>query len=549
MKKIEFKKDDSQREENEQDIETESSRLSTIEYYRYSNKKYPKNKCYKDKYYKLIFVIFITLFIFIVFFFISYRMANIISNIKDNRNKNSNLLDLNKFLNISNGSTINNISKNIENIITQNIKEDNITNNSTKKKIGLAFLYSTLYSNGIARFITLTANYLMKTGNYDICFITKKPYSKEYKYNSNIKRFIAFDNYTLIRNITKHENIDIFILQNVISRSAVKFYHSLGKKVIGMFHGVYMSAMAMDHLNSFKNWIDFDYFDSYVFIAADDYYFYKKLGFKNEIYIPNLNAFEPSETKSSNLTYNNIIMLGRQNDPIKGAKYAVKSMSYVIKEVPDAKLILVTSDSRVQFLRDLIKELNLTNNVFIHSHTYNISSYFWNSSIHMYTSLSEAYPMAMIEGKAHGLPILAFDVPYSPPYQEGIIPVTPLDVEELAKKTILLLKDYNYRKRIGEKAKESLNKYSNDDIVEIWQKLFRALLSSDINDYRKLQNEIENKYYNEEEAYIRMQKSYEFLKKSNKNLTCHYLENFTDINYVKNIKLCNISNHDFRQNL
>jgi hypothetical protein len=102
---------------------------------------------------------------------------------------------------------------------------------------------------------------------------------------------------------------------------------------------------------------------------------------------------------------------------------------------------------------------------------------------------------------------------------------------------------------MGEKAKESLNKYSNDDIVEIWQKLFRALLSSDINDYRKLQNEIENKYYNEEEAYIRMQKSYEFLKKSNKNLTCHYLENFTDINYVKNIKLCNISNHDFRQNL
>ena len=139
MKKIEFKKDDSQREENEPDIETESSRLSTIEYYRYSNKKYPKNRCYKDKYYKLIFVIFITLFIFIVFFFISYRMANIISNIKDNRNKNSNLLDLNKFLNISNGSTINNISKNIENIITQNIKEDNITNNSTKKKIGLAF--------------------------------------------------------------------------------------------------------------------------------------------------------------------------------------------------------------------------------------------------------------------------------------------------------------------------------------------------------------------------------------------------------------------------
>ena len=309
-----------------------------------------------------------------------------------------------------------------------------------------------------------------------------------------------------------------------------------------MFHGVFMSAMAMDNLKSYNNWINFDLFDSYIFIAADDYYFYKKLGFKNEIYIPNLNTFAPSETKSSNLTYNNIISLGRQNDPIKGAKYAVKTMKYVIKEVPDAKLFLVTSDSRVQFLRDLIKELNLTNNVFIHGQTYNISSYFWNSSVHMYTSFSEAYPMAMNEGKAHGLPIVAFEVPYSPPYQNGVILVEQLDCEALARETIKLLKDYDYRKKMGEKAKESLNKYSNDEIVEIWGKLFRALLSNDTNEYRKLQNEIENKYYNEDEARIRMHRSYEGLKKINKNLTCHSLENFTNVNYLKNVTLCNISN-------
>ena len=121
--------------------------------------------------------------------------------------------------------------------------------------------------------------------------------------------------------------------------------------------------------------------------------------------------------------------------------------------------------------------------------------------------------------------------------------------EALARETIKLLKDYDYRKKMGEKAKESLNKYSNDEIAELWGKLFRALLSNDINEYRKLQNEIENKYYNEEEARIRMKRSYELLKKVNKNLTCHYVENFTDINYVKNIKLCNISNNDSFRNL
>ena len=569
------KREDFSKEEQEFEAENESSRLSSKKYYEYSyNNKNEKQKCYK----RIVFF-FISGLILVLFFGMSLRMINIINNISVNRNKNDYINNL--ILNISDetkNNTINstvkmnilndnisinilkNISDNSENNInnfttnniinnTTNRITNNIISNNPEKKIGLAFLYSSLFSNGIARFITVTANYLIKTGKYDICFITSKPYHKEFTYNSSIKRFIALNNYSLIRNISKYENIDIFILQNVISSSAVKFYHSIGKKVIGMFHGCFMSAMAMDHLNSYKNWNDFDLFDSYVFIDADDYYFYKKLGFKNELYIPNLNTFVPSETKSSNLTYNNIIMLGRQNDPIKGAKYAVKSMIYVTKEVPDARLTLVTSDSRIQFLKDLIKRLNLTNNVFINYHTYNISSCFWNSSVLMYTSFSEAYPMAMNEGKAHGMPIVAFDVPYSPPYQKGVIVVDQLDCEALARETIKLLKDYDYRKKMGEKAKESLSEYSNDEIAEIWGKLFRALLSNDTNEYRQLQNEIENKYYNEDEARIRMHRSYELLKRVNKNLTCHYVENFTDINYVKNIKLCNISNNDSFRNL
>ena len=37
--------------------------------------------------------------------------------------------------------------------------------NTTKKKIGLAFIYSSLSANGIGRVITVTAKYLLKTGN------------------------------------------------------------------------------------------------------------------------------------------------------------------------------------------------------------------------------------------------------------------------------------------------------------------------------------------------------------------------------------------------
>lgn len=424
---------------------------------------------------------------------------------------------------------------------TENIKENLTDRNSNfngTKKIGLAFVYSTLFSNGIARFITVTANHFMKTGKYDIIFITGKPYHKEYSYDKRIKRYIGDDNFTIIKNITQHENIDFFILQNFLGPNTIQFYKSLGKKVIGMFHGVYMSAMFHNEPLDYKNWLNFDLFDSFIFIAADDYYFYKKLGFKNEIYIPNLYTFDPKEIKESNLTNHNILMLGRLNDEIKGLIYAVKTLYYIVKEVPDAKLTLVTSDYRIDFAKNLSKELNISDHIVINYHTYNISKHFWNSAVHMYTSLTEAFPMAMNEAKAHGLPIVAFDVPFSPPYQDGVITVDLLDCKGLARETIKLLKDYNYRKKMGEASKLSLNKYSNEETIELWGKLFKSLLSEDRNDYREFQKEIESKYYNEKIAKKHIEKHYNALLRYNKNFTCYTLDNFLDADFIKNIKEC-----------
>ena len=539
MESVEVNENKEKEKENEQENENEKTRLSEIDVIElYSNTKDGGNS---NKCYKMILVIIVTFFILSLFFFISLKTVNIFY--EDRTNIDNLKLNLNQADNTEDNKT--KIDKQqIKNETTNNNSNNETSNsghNNVNKKIRLAFAYSTLYSNGIARFITVTANAFMETGKYDIYFITGKQTQKEYSYNPNIKRFIAYDNYTLIKNITKHENIDIVILQNTLSNSVVKFYKNLGIKVIGIFHGVFMSTLFHGITSSYRVWVNFDLYDSYVFIASDDYYFYNKLKFKNAIFIPNLYTFEPSQIKNSNLTYNNIIMLGRFNDPIKGAKYAVMAMSYIVKEVPDARLNIISSDSRIQFLKNLTKELNLTNNVFIHSHTYDISKLFWNSSVHMYTSLSEAFPMAMNEGKAHGLPIVAFDVPYSNPYQDGVIVVDLLDVKALANETIKLLKDYNYRKEMGENAKKSLDKFSNKETVELWERLFRSLLSPFKSKYRELQKEMEKKYYKEESAKMHIEKHYQGLLRYNSSFSCHSLEDFLDLNKIKFISECNIS--------
>ena len=514
----------------------------------HERKKY-KNKNNNNKHiyincitFLMILIIFIISFS-IIFFIISLKYDNNSDNSIDNYNiniSNFNINESKRLNNISNNSNNTIEVKNIENNIIKNISNNN-TENNNNKKLTIAFVFSSLFANGIARFITVTANYLMETGKYDIYFITGKQYIKDYKYNEKIKRVFIHNNYTLIRNFTKYVKIDFFILQNALGKNIVDFYRSLGKKVIVIFHGLYMSALFHGYVSSYRNWDQFDYYDAFIFISYDDYYFYKKLGYKNAIFIPNLYTFEPSKIKESNLTNHNIVMLGRAADKVKGFIYAVKTMPYIIKEVPDAILNIYSSNYNVNELKDLVKQLNVSNNVNINYYIENITQAFWNSSVVMYTSLSEAFPMAMVEAKAHGMPIVAFNVPYSVPYQSGVINVEMLDCEALAKETIKLLKDYNYRKKMGEISKLSLNQFSNNETVELWGRLFNSLLEGE-EAYRKLQYEIEKKYYNEESAKNHVEKHYEALLRYNKNFTCHNINNFIDINYVKKIEMCNITN-------
>ena len=147
-------------------------------------------------------------------------------------------------------------------------------------------------------------------------------------------------------------------------------------------------------------------------------------------------------------------------------------MDIVRREIPDAKLYMISANGKVKFLEDLIKELNLTKNIKIISLTKNISKYLLNTSVFINPSLSEACPMVINEAKAYGLPIVGFNVSYSFPYQTGVITAQVTNYKQMAKEIIKLLKDYNYRKKKGFEAKESMKLISNKEIVYKWTQLF-----------------------------------------------------------------------------
>ena len=468
-----------------------------------NNKKAKKNKIFTKK---NIFFFFIPFFVFLNIYLI---------------NNNPKILELNK---------------KIEELES---KIQKMEKNIPVKKVKIALVNQHIYLNGIARFLIVLGELLSKTGKYEV-YLVNEVESKEFdfKYYKKIKRHIIPKELQSLKDFDDEYDIDIYITNNDLS-DIIDIYHSFGKKVIGIFHGVFISCVFQNETLVYRSFQLYPKLDAFVHIIADDYWVYKKLGFNNTIYIPNVYTFESKNTPSSPLTYKNILMVGRVDDIIKGAQYGLYAMSEIVKEVPDARLTIIGIEPP-QYLKDLIKQLKIENNVHYPGFSTNITEFYLNTSVLLVTSLSESYPMVMNEGKAHGLPIVAFNVDYSPCYQSGVIKVEMFDYVAMAKETIKLLKNYNYRKKKGEEAKMSLNDYeTNDEKIEMWDNLFQALFNG-TEDYKKLQKKFEKKYYNETLAKNHLKKHYHYAQHFNNYFKCHSFENFTTLKYLNEIDICKI---------
>ena len=424
--------------------------------------------------------------------------------------------------------------------LISNINEtylDNGTYSTNDKKITVGFLYPSMSGNGISRFMQVTGDNFIRSGKFNVIFITKPPQKKELSFNPAIKRFYCYDNFTIMKYVFKKEKIDFLIMNNYFSSSVINSMKAAGVKTIGIYHGVYFSSMFNNDTTLYNIWKNLDLFDAFVHISADDYYFFNNFGFHRNIFIPNMYTFDQSQTPQADLKSHNIMMLGRLNDKKKGLIYAIKAMALIVKEIPDAKLNLVSSDSKKEETVNIINELGLKNSINFIPFTQNIQKYFLESSVFFFPSLTEAFPMALNEAKAYGLPCVGFNVDYSYPFKKGVIKVEMFDYEALAKEVIKLLKDYDYRIKKGQEAKESLNMFNNNRTTNMWERLFISLNNGE-NDFQRFRKIVRKKYFNYNSAKFHLEKQFEYIKQYNKFIRCHTLDDFTSLEKINTIKLC-----------
>jgi len=186
-----------------------------------------------------------------------------------------------------------------------------------------------------------------------------------------------------------------------------------------------------------------------------------------------------------------VITVGRLSEA-KGQQHMIRAFGSVVKNVPDAKLIIVGDGDRRNYLKGLVLDLELSDRVFIIGSRDNPYKYMKNSDIFVLSSIYEGFGIVIIEAMACGLPVISTDCKSGPAEiitsKNGVLVPVPdgkmysaseqLTDEEknLAAEIIQLLRDKNKQERIKELSLLRAADFSVESIIPQWEILIKELI-------------------------------------------------------------------------
>ena len=127
--------------------------------------------------------------------------------------------------------------------------------------------------------------------------------------------------------------------------------------------------------------------------------------------------------------------------------------------------------------RELMVELGIdTNRCHLNGPVEDVVKAYQDSSIFVLSSRFEGFGLVLVEAMACGLPVLSFDCPAGPDeiITDGVdgLLVPSGDVHALAEKLMALMADEDLRRRLGQQARQTAQRYDMTAIANQWTALF-----------------------------------------------------------------------------
>ena len=164
----------------------------------------------------------------------------------------------------------------------------------------------------------------------------------------------------------------------------------------------------------------------------------------------------------------------------KGCDIFLRVASRVLSDVPSAKFVVVGDGPERKQLESLIDQLGIRGNVEVVGRRDDMPSVYASFDLMILSSHREGLPMAVLEGMASGLPWVASAVGEVPKVINdgcGFV-VPPGDIDLCAAKVIALLKDPAERLRLGNGARERVEKeFSSQRMTVEYLNVYRQVVA------------------------------------------------------------------------
>lgn len=158
---------------------------------------------------------------------------------------------------------------------------------------------------------------------------------------------------------------------------------------------------------------------------------------------------------------------------LKNISLAIRAMAQVVKELPDAKLVLVGDGELRQELEAETAALGLEGNVIFAGEQPNPEDYLARADVFVLSSLVEGLPLCVLEAMAAGLPVIATEVGGLPDLigDNGAL-VPSEDVQALAAQMLRFARDPALRERCGKASLEAVEPFRAETCAREYARLY-----------------------------------------------------------------------------
>jgi len=201
-------------------------------------------------------------------------------------------------------------------------------------------------------------------------------------------------------------------------------------------------------------------------------------GLRNEVAVIRNSVAWPLRATPSPVDAPVVVAAGRLA-PRKGVRRLVRAFAPVARRHPDWQLHVYGEGPQKAEIAELVRRLGLDSQVQLRGYTHDLPGVLSGAALFAMASLSEGFPMVLIEAMSTGTPVVAFDCPRGPAeiIRDGsnglLVPEGPLEPYSRALET--LVADEELRARMGAQALRDAEAYTIERVAGDWERFLARL--------------------------------------------------------------------------